>query len=311
MTPPSTSEPAAPQPDTTQAKAERKPAPKRAARPVAAPREAAFFDLDKTLLPGAALFPLAREMYRQGAFTNRDILRIASDQILYRLSGKEDKERMTRARETTLAAVKGRPTTEVEQMGRLVVERELLPRFYPQAVELMNRHKRAGREVYISSSSPEDFLSILAGEFQIDGVIGTRAEVADGVYTGHLDGELCNREEKARRVRELADQRGIDLLRSYAYSDSINDLPLLELVGNPVAMNPDLALLRAARQNGWQIIDLRVARRRTLVGSAVGATAAAAAAAGYAAGFAVGRAPRRRRSRLVTRMPIPAVARRG
>jgi HAD superfamily hydrolase (TIGR01490 family) len=311
MTPPSTSEPAAPQPDTTQAKAGRKPAPKRAARPVAAPREAAFFDLDKTLLPGAALFPLAREMYRQGAFTNRDILRIASDQILYRLSGKEDKERMTRARETTLAAVKGRPTTEVEQMGRLVVERELLPRFYPQAVELMNRHKRAGREVYISSSSPEDFLSILAGEFQIDGVIGTRAEVADGVYTGHLDGELCNREEKARRVRELADQRGIDLLRSYAYSDSINDLPLLELVGNPVAMNPDLALLRAARQNGWQIIDLRVARRRTLVGSAVGATAAAAAAAGYAAGFAVGRAPRRRRSRLVARVPIPAVARRG
>src|SRR6266571_3991753 len=183
-----------------------------------APREAAFFDLDKTLLPGAALFPLAREMYRQGVFTNRDILRIASDQLLYRLSGKEDKERMRRAREATLGAVKGRAQTDVEAMGRLVVERELLPRFYPQAVELMNRHKRAGREVYISSSSPEDFLSILAEEFGIDSVIG---------------------------------------------------LPLLELVGNPVAMNPDLSLLRAARRNGWQVIDLRVARRRTLLGSAV------------------------------------------
>jgi HAD superfamily hydrolase (TIGR01490 family) len=265
------------------------------AAPSEAPREAAFFDLDKTLLPGAALFPLAREMYRQGVFTNRDIARIATDQILYRLSGKEDKERMRRAREATLGAVKGRAQADVQAMGRLVVERELLPRFYPQAVELMNRHKRAGREVYISSSSPEDFLSILADEFGVDGVIGTRAEVADGVYTGRLLGELANREEKARRVKELADERGIDLLRSYAFSDSINDLPLLQLVGNPVAMNPDRALKQIARTNGWQIIDLRVARRRTLVGSAVGATAAAAAAAGYAAGYAAGRAPQRRR----------------
>jgi HAD superfamily hydrolase (TIGR01490 family) len=267
------------------------------------PREAAFFDLDKTLLPGAALFPLAREMYRQGVFTNGDIARIAADQLLYRLSGKEDKERIRRARETTLAAVKGRPKSEVDDMGRLVVERELLPRFYPQAVELLNRHKRAGREVYISSSSPEDFLSILAEAFDVDGVIGTRAEVVDGVYTGHLEGELCSREEKARRVRELAEERGIDLLRSWAYSDSINDLPLLELVGNPVAMNPDLPLVRVARRNGWQVIDLRVSRRRTLVGSAVGATAAAAAAGGYAAGYAVGRA-RFRRRRLVEVVPV-------
>ena len=174
------------------------------------PREAAFFDLDKTLLPGAALFPLAREMYRQGAFTTGDILRIASDQIAYRLSGKEDKERIRRAREVTLGAVKGQAQSEVVEMGRAVAERELIPRFYPQAVELMNRHKRAGREVYISSSSPEDFLAILSTELGMDGVIGTRAQVENGVYTGHLDGELCNREEKARRVAELADERGID-----------------------------------------------------------------------------------------------------
>src|SRR5947207_5103366 len=94
-----------------------------------APREAAFFDLDKTLLPGAALFPLAREMYRQHVLTNRDIARIATDQILYRLSGKEDKNRMRRAREASLAAVKGRAQAEVAAMGRLVVERELVPRF--------------------------------------------------------------------------------------------------------------------------------------------------------------------------------------
>jgi HAD superfamily hydrolase (TIGR01490 family) len=305
MTPPATSEPA---PEAAPRTRRARPAAKRAHAP--APREGAFFDLDKTLLPGAALFPLAREMYRQGVFTNSDILRIASDQLAYRLSGKEDKERIRRARETTLAAVKNRPITEVEQMGRLVVHRELLPRFYPQAVELMNRHKRAGREVYISSSSPEDFLKILAEEFGVDGVIGTRAEVADGVYTGHLEGELCNREEKARRVKELADERGIDLLRSYAYSDSMNDLPLLELVGNPVAMNPDLRLSRIARQRGWQVIDLRLSRRRTLLGSAVGATAAAGAAAGYAAGFVVGRRRGRRRVGLVEKVPLPSAIKR-
>src|SRR6266540_6738069 len=279
-------------------------APKQEGERSAGPREAAFFDLDKTLLPGAALFPLAREMYRQGAFTTGDILRIASDQIAYRLSGKEDKERIRRAREVTLGAVKGQAQSEVVEMGRAVAERELIPRFYPQAVELMNRHKRAGREVYISSSSPEDFLAILSTELGMDGVIGTRAQVENGVYTGHLDGELCNREEKARRVAELADERGIDLVRCYAYSDSINDLPLLELVGNPVAMNPDRPLLRIARQRGWQVIDLRVARRRTLVGSAVGGVAAAAGAAGYAMGYAVGRAPQRRQHRWARRVAV-------
>src|SRR6266498_2142700 len=274
-------------------------APKQEGERSAGPREAAFFDLDKTLLPGAALFPLAREMYRQGAFTTGDILRIASDQIAYRVSGKEDKERMTRARETTLAAVKGQHQEEVAKLGRQVVERELLPRFYPQAVELMNRHERAGREVYICSSSPEDFLGILAEAFEIDGVIGTRAEVADGVYTGHLNGELCNREEKARRVKELADERGIDLMRSYAYSDSINDLPLLEMVGNPVAMNPDLALLRIARQNGWQIIDLRVGRaprKRRIPGRVPLPTAVR---------------PASRKGRVAGKVPLPAAVRRS
>src|SRR6266511_1321239 len=234
-------------------------APKQEGERSAGPREAAFFDLDKTLLPGAALFPLAREMYRQGASTTGDILRIASDQIAYRLSGKEDKERIRRAREVTLGAVKGQAQSEVVEMGRAVAERELIPRFYPQAVELMNRHKRAGREVYISSSSPEDFLAILSTELGMDGVIGTRAQVENGVYTGHLDGELCNREEKARRVAELADER---------------------------------------------VIDLRVARRRTLVGSAVGGVAAAAGAAGYAMGYAVGRAPQRRQHRWARRVAV-------
>src|SRR5439155_26338517 len=97
----------------------------------------------------------------------------------------------------------------------------------------------------------------------LDGVVGTRAEVVDGRYTGELDGEMCHGPEKARRVAQLAGENDIDLDRSYAYSDSVNDLPLLELVGFPVAMNPDRALRQIARQRGWQRLDYRMARRRT------------------------------------------------
>src|SRR6266567_2077028 len=199
-----------------------------------APREAAFFDLDKTLLPGSSLFPLAREMYRRKVFTARDIARMAADQFAFRAVGTEGEGRTSRARDASLEAIRGRPRDEVVEMGRSVAEEELLPRLYPQGVDLLGRHKRAGREVYICSSSPEDYLAILAEELGLDGVIGTRAEVVDGRYTGALAGPMVHGPEKAARVEKLAAERGIDLTRSFAYSDSVNDLPMLELVGNPV-----------------------------------------------------------------------------
>jgi HAD superfamily hydrolase (TIGR01490 family) len=251
--------------------------------------EAAFFDLDKTLLPGSSLFPLAREMYRQKYFTLRDLARLASDQLRYRLIGAESEGPMERARAASLSAIKGRSREDMAEVGLAVAREELIPRLYPQAVELLSRHKRAGREVYIASSSPEDYLVLLARELGIDGVVGTRAEVVDDRYTGELDGPLIHGPEKAERVRQLAADRDIDLAHSFAYSDSINDLPLLELVGNPVAMNPDLKLRAIARQRAWQVLDFRTARRRTLIASAAGAGTAAAGATGYAIGFLVGR----------------------
>jgi HAD superfamily hydrolase (TIGR01490 family) len=256
--------------------------------------EAAFFDLDKTLLPGAALFPLAREAYRQRYFTLRDVARLTLDQLRYRVIGFEAQDSMDRAREASLSVIAGRPVAEVIEFGRGVANEELLPRLYPQAVQLLQNHKRAGREVYIASSSPEDYLALLAEALKIDGVIGTRAKVVDGRYTGELDGPMVHGPEKAARVAQLAEKRGIDLARSFAYSDSVNDLPMLEMVGNPVAMNPDRKLATIARRKGWQIIDFRVARRRTLIASAAGVGAAAAGAAGYTLGYAVGRRRTRR-----------------
>jgi len=251
--------------------------------------EAAFFDLDKTLLPGAALFPLAREMYRQRMFSATELLRAVTDQLAYRVTGSEDEGLMERAREATLAAVRGRTPEEVRAVAVGVAKEEILPRFYPQAVELLSRHKLAGRAVYICSSSPQDFLSLLAGELGIDGVIGTRAAVVEGRYTGELEGLMCHGEEKARRVAAVAADRAIDLAKSFAYSDSINDLPLLEMVGTPVATNPDRRLLHVARRRGWEVIDYRHARRRTMIASAAGGVAMGAAAGGYALGYVVGR----------------------
>lgn len=251
--------------------------------------EGAFFDLDKTILPGSSLFPLAREMYRQRYFDLGDLGRLALDQVRFRVVGTEAEGPMERARAASLESIRGRRREDVLEVGRSVAREELVPRLYPQAVELMQRHKRAGREVYIASSSPEDYIALLADELAVDGVIGTKALVLDDRYTGDLDGPMVHGPEKAARVAALARERGIDLMRSFAYSDSVNDVPLLELVGNPVAMNPDRRLLMIARRRGWQVLDFRMARRRTLIASAAGAGGAAAAGAGYVAGYVTGR----------------------
>jgi HAD superfamily hydrolase (TIGR01490 family) len=250
---------------------------------------AAFFDLDKTLLPGSSLFPLAREAYRQRLFTLRDLGRMARDQARFQLFGAEMDKPSERAQGQTLEVVRGRTREEVIDFGRGVAREELLPRLYPQAVDLLARHKRAGHLVYIASAAPEDYVRILADELGLDGVIGSRGKISNGIYTGEMDGPLVHGPEKARRVATLAWQQGIDLATSWAYSDSVNDLPMLELVGNPVALNPDRQLLRVARQRGWITLDFRTTRRRTLIGSAVGAGAAAAGVAGYAVGYLLGR----------------------
>jgi HAD superfamily hydrolase (TIGR01490 family) len=196
---------------------------------------------------------------------------------------------MERAREASLDAIRDRRVADISRFGRDVVNREIIPRLYPQAVELLARHKQAGRAVFICSSAPQDFLVLLADQLGIDGVVGTRAEVVDGRYTGRLDGAMVHGTAKADRVRDLAEDLDLDLTRSFAYSDRVNDLPMLELVGNPVAMNPDHRLRALARRRGWQILDFRTARRRTLIASAAGVGAAASAAAGYGLGYLVGR----------------------
>ena len=225
------------------------------ARTAPGERVAAFFDVDKTLLPGSSLFPLAVAMHRSGHLRRLDLVRLGLDQARYRLGRREHASAIGRVRSASLEAIAGHSRRDLLAVGRAVVRDTLRPRLYPEAVSRIESHRRWGHLVFLASSSPEDFVSMIGDELGTDGVVGTRAEVSeDGIYTGRLEGGLAHGAEKARRVRELADDMGISLTRAVAYSDSVNDLPLLLSVGHPIAVNPDRELARVARTRGWRML---------------------------------------------------------
>jgi HAD superfamily hydrolase (TIGR01490 family) len=217
--------------------------------------EAAFFDLDKTVISKSSSLALTRPFYRAGLVTRSQLLRGAYAQLVYLTLG-ADERRMDRAKEGMLALTKGWSKEEVEQVVREALEEVVDPYIYQEALDLIALHQALGRGVYIVSSSPEEVVRPLAERLGVHEVIATRAETVDGRYTGNLE-FYCYRELKARRIVEVAKEQEIDLGGSFAYSDSITDLPMLEAVGNPVAVNPDRELRRVAEQRGWRIRDFR------------------------------------------------------
>ena len=218
--------------------------------------EAAFFDLDKTIISRSSSLALTRPMYRAGMVTRGQLLRGAYAQLVYVLVG-ADERKMERLKEGMLALTKGWPRDQVEELVRDVILEVIDPFVYQEALDLIALHRAQGRRVFIVSSSPEEVVRPLALHFGVHDVIATRAEVdREGRYTGQL-AFYCYGQAKADAIRELAEREGIDLSRSYAYSDSITDLPMLEAVGNPVAVNPDRDLRKVAEERGWQIRDFR------------------------------------------------------
>jgi HAD superfamily hydrolase (TIGR01490 family) len=231
--------------------------------------EAAFFDLDKTIISRSSSLALSRPMYRAGMVSRGQLLRGAYAQMVYLLVGADEKK-MVRLKEGMLALTKGWDRAQVEALVRDVILDVIDPYVYQEALDLMELHRSEDRRIYIVSSSPEEVVRPLAAHFGISGVIATRAEVdAEGRYTGELE-FYCYGEQKAEAVRQLAERVGIDLERSYAYTDSITDLPMLEAVGNPIAVNPDRELRRAAEEREWPVRDFhRPVRLRTRIAGAV------------------------------------------
>jgi HAD superfamily hydrolase (TIGR01490 family) len=219
------------------------------------PMEAAFFDLDKTVISKSSSLALSRPFYRAGLVTRSQLLRGIYAQIVYLMLGADEK-RMDRAKDGLLALTRGWDREAVEEVVREALDEVVDPYIYQEALDLIALHQAQSRRTFIVSSSPAEVVKPLARRLGVDDVVATRAGIVDGKYTGNLE-FYCYGEAKAEEIRRIAEEQGIDLSLSFAYSDSITDSPMLEAVGNPVAVNPDRELRRLAQQRGWKVRDFR------------------------------------------------------
>jgi HAD superfamily hydrolase (TIGR01490 family) len=230
-------------------------------------RGAAFFDLDRTLIAGSSTFQFGRAAYKAGLLTRRQIARDAVENVRFRLRGSTD-QGADALRERIGQLLQGTRVRDLQRLSPAVLA-GVLPRVYPRMLEVAYAHQDAGRPVFICTAAAQEMAELMAIVLTFDGAVGSVAEVVDGVYTGRPGGPFNYREGKAEAIRDLAAREGIDLEESYGYSDSESDLPMLRLVGHPVAVNPDRELTRVAREEGWEIMRFeRLGRRLRVVAAA-------------------------------------------
>jgi HAD superfamily hydrolase (TIGR01490 family) len=263
-------------------------------------RSAAFFDLDRTIISGSSAFTFGVAAWRHDLVPTGQFARDALGAVAFRLGGSSDHS-TDKVRERMLRAVAGARQADLVALNADIIPK-LVDRVRTEARTLLDLHRRAGRDTFIVSASPVELVEPLATGLGMTGGIGTVAEVVDGVYTGELVGPFCYGEGKVAAITELAEWEGYDLALCYAYSDSASDLPMLECVGHPVAVNPDAALERVAQQRGWPVVVFSRRTKQVIRRSSAGAGAVALAAGAFAAGARVG-------ARRVTRLSAARVGR--
>ncbi len=249
------------------------------------PSRAAFFDLDKTLIPGSSLYLLARGLHASDTIKFRliDIIRFGWGQVAFRVRGESDKD-LGRSRRSGLNLVAGRRQEDLYSWCIDIAKERIVPRVYQGMVKVIEEHKANGDATFLVTAAPTELAETLADELGMSGAIGTTAEVDDqGVYTGNLPGPVLHGAEKAKAVAQRAEELGLDLAASAAYTDSVNDLPMLELVGHPHAVNPARPLKRLADERGWPIKEMRTSRKGLVmrVGTGVAALVGAITLATY------------------------------
>ncbi|HVF52161.1 MAG TPA: HAD-IB family hydrolase [Actinomycetota bacterium] len=213
--------------------------------------EAAFFDLDKTIIARSSPLALGRSFLKEGLIGHSFFLKSIYAQLVFLLMGADD-EKMDRMRAEAAKLTAGWEQEKVRRVVAEVLEDVISPLIYAEALELIHDHKAAGRLVCIVSSSPAEIVEPLAAMLRVSRWIATMPKVEDGKYTGELEFYAYG-PHKAEAMRALADEADIDLDNSFAYSDSVTDLPMLEAVGRPVVVNPDKDLRRIAQERGWGI----------------------------------------------------------
>ncbi|MGV0344291.1 HAD family hydrolase [Corynebacterium lehmanniae] len=222
---------------------------------------AAFFDVDNTLIQGSSLILLAQGLFKKRFITLSELAPALRKQIRYRVSGSENADDIAEGREQALAVVKGKSVAELKQACREIVDNRMLEKSYADTIELAAMHLAAGQQVWLVSATPVQIGQALAETLGFTGALGTVAEEKDGKFTGRLVGDILHGPGKKHAVAALAALQQLDLSKCTAYSDSINDLPMLEMVGSPVAINPDRALRKHAKAQGWAVRDYRSVRR--------------------------------------------------
>jgi HAD superfamily hydrolase (TIGR01490 family) len=246
---------------------------------------AAFFDVDNTVMQGASIFHLARGMHRRKFFTTRDLVGAVWMATWFKVIG-EKAEHVADTRASALQFIAGHTVSELQDLGEEIFEEAMADRIWPGTRALAQLHLDEGQRVWLVTAAPIEIAQIIARRLGLTGALGTVAEHEDGVYTGRLVGDLLHGSAKAEAVKALAAREGLDLRRCSAYSDSSNDLPMLSLVGDPCAINPDARLRAYARDQGWRIRDYRTGRKAARAGLVVGGVAGAISGA-VAAGVAL------------------------
>ena len=248
----------------------------------AAQGAAAFFDLDKTILAKSSTLAFTKKFYEGGLIKRPDALKAAYAQFVYLVSG-ADHDQMEQMRVYLSRLVNGWDVARVQEIVAETIDEIVDPIVYEEALELMDSHRAAGRDVVIISSSGTEVVEPIGDRLGVDLAIGTQLAVEDGHYTGEILFYAYG-EGKADAMRDLAEERGYDLADCYSYTDSHTDLPMLEIVGHPVATNPDNELRKIATERGWQILDFsKPIAMRTPLETKEGRRAAAVAIGGAVA----------------------------
>jgi HAD superfamily hydrolase (TIGR01490 family) len=251
-------------------------------------QQAAFFDLDRTLIAGSSAFTFAIGAWRKDMVPTGQFAKDAVGAIAFKLRGDAGDESVAKVRARILHAVEGSRQQDLVALNETIVPK-LLSKVRPEARTLLESHTQRGHATYIVSAAPVEIVEPLALALGMTAGLGTRAVVVDGIYTGALAGPFCYGPGKVDAIKEVAHWEGFDLSRCYAYSDSASDLPMLEAVGHPVAVNPDGRLGAAAATRGWPVVIFRRRTRQVVRRSTAGAAAVSLAGAGFAAGYQVAR----------------------
>lgn len=248
---------------------------------------AAFFDLDKTVIAKSSALAFGRPFYSSGLIDRRAVLKSTYAQFVFSLAG-ADAAQMDRMRDAMAEMCRGWDAAQVAQIVTETLHELIDPLVYDEAVDLIEGHRMAGREIVIVSSSGAEVVGPIGEMLGVDRVIATEMATEGGRYTGEI-AFYAYGPNKAAAIRAHAAAAGYDLAACYAYSDSITDLPMLETVGNPTAVNPDRGLRKAAAERGWPVLTfrrpvrlrdrIRTPPRQVTVGVSMGLAASAAVGA--------------------------------